>query len=250
MSLSRTVHLPAKEPYLKVLAYIRVSTEEQAASGLGLAAQEAALVAEIARRGWDLVEVVRDEGVSGKDLNRPGIQSALERLARREVDGLVVAKLDRLTRSLADLTDLLSWAERLDVNLVALDFGLDTSTPTGRLVARLVGSVAEWEREVISARTREAAAMMRLRGERWGGLAGVADTMPEVATRILHERAAGATWQAIADGLNRDEVPTVRGGACWRVSSVQVAGGYRRRPAAGSRTALPEGRSRRASAVR
>lgn len=182
--------------------------------------------------------------MSGKDLNRPGIQSALERLARHEVQGLVVAKLDRLTRSLADLTDLLSWAERLDVNLIALDFGLDTSTPTGRLVARLVGSVAEWEREVISARTREAAAMKRLRGERWGGLAGVGDTMPDIAERIRAERVNGSTWQAIADRLNADQVPTVRGGSCWRVSSVQVAGGYRRRVSSASRATLPAARRR------
>jgi DNA invertase Pin-like site-specific DNA recombinase len=166
--------------------------------------------------------------------------SALERLAKGEADGLVVAKLDRLTRSLADLTDLLTWADRLGVVLVALDFGLDTSNPTGRLVARLVGSVAEWEREVIAARTREAAAVKRLRGERWGGLAGVADTAPNIAERIRRERVAGSTWQAIADRLNRDKVPTVRGGTHWRVSSVQTAAGYRRRPRPLRRVALPE----------
>lgn len=232
-----------------MIAYLRVSTAEQAQSGLGLAAQEQAVRAECERRGWELVNLVRDEGASGKSLDRPGVQSVLARLAAGEAEGLVVAKLDRLTRSLADLVHLLDWSDRVRVFLAALDLGLDTSTPSGRLVASVMASVGEWERSVIAQRTRDAASVRRERGERMGR-AGVRDSAPQVAERIARLRAAGSTWQAIADGLNADGVPTVRGGSAWRVSAVQSAAGYVRPAARARRVELPEPvRRRRVVAV-
>lgn len=233
----------------RVIAYLRVSTAEQAQSGLGLAAQEQAVRAECERRGWELVDLVRDEGASGKSLDRPGVQSVLARLAAGEAEGLVVAKLDRLTRSLADLVHLLDWSDRVRVFLAALDLGLDTSTPSGRLVASVMASVGEWERSVIAQRTRDAASVRRERGERMGR-AGVRDSAPQVAERIARLRAAGSTWQAIADGLNADGVPTVRGGSAWRVSAVQSAAGYVRPASRARRVELPEpSRRRRATAA-
>jgi DNA invertase Pin-like site-specific DNA recombinase len=85
---------------LKVLGYVRVSTDEQRSSGAGLAAQRAAILAEAERRGWQLVEVLEDAGYSGRDLKRPAVQIAMEMLASRDAEGLVVAKLDRLSRSI------------------------------------------------------------------------------------------------------------------------------------------------------
>lgn len=230
---------------MNVIGYVRVSTMEQVGTGLGLESQEVAIRRHCEATGLDLLDVVHDDGASAKDLNRPGLDSALRRLATGEAAGLVVAKLDRLTRSTVDLLNLLEWAERAGVALVALDLGLDTSTPTGRLVAKVMGSVVEWERDVIAQRTREAATVRRGQGKRMGR-PGVRDTAPHVAGLIRGRRDAGVTWQAIADELNAGGVPTIRGGTAWRVSSVQSAGGYVR-PGAARRTAqLPDLGRRRA----
>lgn len=188
---------------------------------------------------------VIDEAESAKDLNRPGIRDVLQRLANGEADALVVSKLDRLTRSTLDLAELLVWADRTGIRLIVKDLGVDTSTATGRLVAGIMGQVAEWEREQIAARTRDAAAERRKLGLKMGR-EGVRDTNPDLAIRIERERASGATWQAIADGLNRDKIATVRGGAEWRVSSVQSAAGYVRPAARARRVDLPEPSRRRA----
>jgi DNA invertase Pin-like site-specific DNA recombinase len=200
--------------------------------------QERAIRSECERRGYHLAEVVRDEGLSAKDLNRPGLQYLLCRLAAREVDGVVVAKLDRLTRSALDLLQLLQWTNELGCALIVLDFGLDTSTPTGRLVAGIIGQVIEWERGVISDRTREAAKIRRMQGRKMGR-PGVRDALPEIAERVRLMRSAGTSWQKIADTLNDAGVPTVRGGMCWRVSSVQAAAGYVRPPRRASPSRLP-----------
>ena len=87
---------------MRVLGYVRVSTEEQRLSGASLEAQRNAIAAECERRGEQLLDVVEDVGLSGKDLKRPGVQAALEELRRGEADALIVAKLDRLSRSMLD----------------------------------------------------------------------------------------------------------------------------------------------------
>jgi len=236
---------------LRAIGYARVSTSEQVVSGAGLVDQRRKLIAEIEHRGWDLADLVVDEGESGKDLDRPGIRGALDRLAAGDADALVVTKLDRLTRSTLDFAEMLAWAGRLGVRLLVLDLGIDTSTETGKLVASVMASVAEWERGAIASRTRDAAAIRRSRGEKTGR-PSVRSTNPETANRIAAMRAeltpAGRhlhTWQAIADQLNTEGVPTIRRGALWRVSAVQSAGtpgGIIRKPPAAKRIALPEGK--------
>lgn len=213
---------------IPVLGYARVSTQEQAGQGYGLDAQELAITEACGSRGWTLRGVVRDEGESAKTLDRPGLSSALSGVAERTATGLVVAKLDRLTRSVADFAALLEWFSDADATLVALDLGIDTSTPGGRLVANVFASVAEWEREVIGLRTREGLAAARQRGVPISGPA-VAD-QPKLEARIRRMRARGMTLQAIADRLNQDGISTLRGGVAWRPSSVQAASGYKRRP--------------------
>jgi DNA invertase Pin-like site-specific DNA recombinase len=211
----------------RVLGYCRVSTHEQAHNGVGLAAQEAAIRAECASRGWLLVDLIRDEGASGKSLERRGLRAALARIARGEADGLIVSKLDRLSRSVVDFGTLLEWFTEVDANLIALDLGIDTSTPGGRLVANVFASVAEWEREIIGQRTREGLAAVRAGGKAISRPA-IAD-QPKLERRIRRLREKGWTLQRIADKLNAEKVPTLRGGELWRPSSVQVAAGYKRR---------------------
>ena len=95
----------------RVLAYVRVSTEEQRGSGAGLAAQRAAILAECQRRGWKLVDAIEDAGYSARDLKRPGVRIALEMLRDGGADALVVAKLDRLSRSMLDFAGIMAAAQ-------------------------------------------------------------------------------------------------------------------------------------------
>lgn len=203
-----------------VIAYVRVSTSEQAESGAGLAAQRAAILAEAERRGWNLIEVVEDAGYSAKDLRRPGIQAALEALKRHKADTLVVAKLDRLSRSMLDFAGLMDRATREGWALVALDLGVDTSTPSGEMMANVLATFGQFERRLISQRTKDALAQKRAEGVKLGRHVA----MPEsVRARIAAERRAGRTLAAIADGLNGDEIPTTNGGSRWYPSTVQSA---------------------------
>lgn len=229
------------------IGYTRVSTQEQAASALGLEAQEAAVRAAVAAGGGELVELITDAGESGKDLDRPGLRRALDLIAAGDAEGLVVAKLDRVTRSVVDAVVLLEWFDDAGATLRALDLGLDTSTPAGRLVANVLAAVAQWERETIAQRTRDALAAKRAAGGRVSG-ASVASDAPDVADRIRARRAEGATFAAIAAELNDDGIPTLRGGSQWRTSSVQTVAGWRRPPARRKRPELPELPRRRRAA--
>lgn len=202
---------------MRAIAYLRVSTEEQAASGLGLEAQRGRVVEEIARRGWESVAVLADEGYSAKSLDRPAITEALRMLTAGEADALVVAKLDRLSRSLLDFAALMDRSRREGWEVVALDLGMDTSTPSGEMLAGVMATFAQYERRLIGQRTRDALAVKRAQGVRLGRPVGLP---PEVRDRIAAERAGGATLPAIAEGLNRDQVPTAQGGRCWYPSTV------------------------------
>jgi DNA invertase Pin-like site-specific DNA recombinase len=139
-------------------------------------------------------------------------------LARGEADGLVVAKLNRLSRSVADFASLLKVARKQGWSVVALDLGIDTSTVNGRLVSNIVMSVAEWERDIIAERTAEALAEARDAGVRIGRPPAVPD---HTVTRVRELRASGMTLRAVAERLTADQVPTGHGAPAWRVSSVR-----------------------------
>ena len=182
-------------------------------------AQRATMSAECARRGWQLLDVVTDAGYSAKDLRRPGITSALERLRQGQAGTLLVAKLDRLSRSLLDFAALMERSRREGWALVALDLGVDTTTPSGELMAGVMAQFAHYERRLIGQRTKDALAVKRAQGVPLGR----PQTLPPaVVARILSERQAGAGLTVIADGLNRDAVPTAQGGRCWYPSTVRA----------------------------
>jgi len=190
----------------RVLGYLRVSTTEQADSGAGLDAQRAAIAAEADRQGWT-VEYVTDAGLSGVTLARPALTEALDRLDRGDADALVAAKLDRVSRSVADFAGLLDRAQRKGWRLVLLDTGVDTSTASGEMVSNMLASAAQYERRLISQRTRDALAAKRAQGVRLGR----PSTLPrEVVARIVIERAKGWGLRVIAEGLTADGVLTAR----------------------------------------
>ena len=205
---------------MKLVGYVRVSTEEQADSGAGLQAQRAALVAEAARRGFDLVHVFEDAGASGKAISgRPGLTAALEAVETGQADGLVVAKLDRLSRSLLDFTELMEHSRRRRWTLIALDLGVDTSTPAGEMLANVLAVFAQFERRLIGQRTREALAVKREQGVRLGRPRSLSD---DVRRRIVRDRRKGLSLSAIAAALNDEGVPTAQGGRRWYPSTVRA----------------------------
>jgi site-specific DNA recombinase len=154
----------------QVLGYVRVSTEKQAEAGLSLEAQTAKIRAMAEVKGVPLTGVLTDAGVSAKSLDRPEMTRLLALVDARAVATVIIAKLDRLTRSIRDLTDLLDRFERRGVSLVSVAESLDTRSSAGRLVIHIMGSVAQWEREANGERTRDTLQHKRELGERVGTL--------------------------------------------------------------------------------
>lgn len=154
---------------MKVVAYVRVSTEEQAAEGLSLGAQRQQIEAYARLYELDVVGWYEDAGFSGSRRDRPALWAALAAVTLGNAEGLVVAKLDRLTRSLPHLLELMEEYFQRDVALMSVAEQLDPRTASGRLVMNILGSVAQWERETISERTKAALAWKRMNGEYTGG---------------------------------------------------------------------------------
>jgi DNA invertase Pin-like site-specific DNA recombinase len=180
------------------------------------------------QRGLELLEVVRErEPPNANALTRPGFAYALERIAAGDASGLVVAALARITRSTADLGKVIEWLAQSNARLVSAVHAFDTYEAEGQLAADLLVEVSRWESARLSERTRAGLRAARRNGRT--GRPAVVDN-PDLRTRIVQMRAQGMTLQAIADRLNEEGVPTVRGGAKWRHSSVQAAAGYVRRP--------------------
>jgi DNA invertase Pin-like site-specific DNA recombinase len=201
------------------LGYVRVSTVEQGDSGLGLDAQRAAIEAECQRRGWTLQKLAQDVASAKTTNRRPALAEALDALDRGHADALIVAKVDRLARSLIDLAGILDRSRRHGWKLVVLDLGLDPSTATGELTAHILGAVAQHERRLISDRTSAALRAKRAQGYRLGRPVLLPDM---VRRRIVAERTSGATLTAIADCLTAEGVPTAQGGTRWYPSSVKA----------------------------
>jgi DNA invertase Pin-like site-specific DNA recombinase len=211
-------------PKAKPIAiYLRVSSEEQASSGLGLDDQQTRCAAYVEALGLGSdVRVFVDAGVSGKTLERPAMAEVLALLRRRALAGVVVLKLDRLTRSLRDLLALVAEIERHGAALHSVTERVDTGSAVGRMLLGVLGSVAEWERETIAERTRAAVRAKR----RGGGAHGFAPLGARVedgklvpvaeeaeAIAIIRDRhAAGASYRGIAAELRARGLPTARGG--------------------------------------
>jgi peptidoglycan hydrolase-like protein with peptidoglycan-binding domain len=213
---------------VRVVGYATVPKTEQPGGPL-VREQAAAINTFCEQRDWQLLELVRDvEEPRVKGLDRPGLTYALERVARGEASCLVVSQLRRLSPSASDLGRILESIAAGGGRLVAIDVDIDTAVPAGRKAANVLISVGAWEREHLGERTRKGLEAARAKGNRVGR-PGVGD-VPELKERIAAMRSSGMTLQAIADQLNQEGVPTLRGGEKWRPSSVQAAVGYRRPP--------------------
>jgi DNA invertase Pin-like site-specific DNA recombinase len=219
---------------MKVLGYVRVSTEEQSEEGVSLDAQIAKIRLYCELHDLELIDVIVDAGESGKSLDRPGIQDALHRLDRRKADGLVIVKLDRLSRNIGDWNWLIAeyFGEKPGKQLWSVGDSIDTRTAAGRLVLNVLMSVAQWEREAISERTRDALRFKKSQGKRVSGrlpygyeLAADGKMLVEceaeqqVLTTIRELRTAGSTLAEIAQSLNERGISKREGGA-WEFSYI------------------------------
>lgn len=218
---------------MKIIGYCRVSTAGQAESGLSIEAQETKLRAYCELYNHELVLIIHDAGFSAKSLNRPGLSRALSMLASGEAEGLLIAKLDRLTRSVKDLGSLIDnyFSEQAGKGcLLSVQDQVDTSSAGGRLVLNVLMSVAQWEREAISERTSDALQARASRGlvkggqaptgKQWHEGALVAHDAEAEAVAIVHElRESGLSLRQIVAELNTLGVPT-RQGAKWHLTSV------------------------------
>ena len=216
-----------------VVGYCRVSTEEQGDSGNGLDAQEEAIRRACDARGWLLSDVVREVGSGATTARRPELARIIGEMEGKGGEApraVVVAKLDRLTRSVADGARLFERAARNDWGIVALDLGVDTTTAAGELVANVMIAVGQWERKVIGERTKAALKAKMARGERVGRPRATDQTKrPEEAERMAYAlerirafRAGGKSYRWIAEALNAEEVCGPQGGQ-WFQQSVRMA---------------------------
>jgi DNA invertase Pin-like site-specific DNA recombinase len=199
-----------------MFGYCRVSTEEQVASGNGLEAQRAAIDAEAARRGWD-VEHHSDDGVTGKIIG-PSLREVLQLLASGQGDGLVVAKMDRLARSIINAANIIEAAQAQGWSLVVLDLGVDLTTPAGEAMAHMMATFAQFERRLISERTKVALSAKRARGERLGR---PRQAPPGVVRRIVMDRNIGLSFAKIAAALEAEGILSPAGLPTWQTSTVR-----------------------------
>lgn len=155
-------------PVSKVVAYMRVSTEQQADQGNSLDAQRARLVSYAAAMELEIVAFEVDAGLSASTLERPGLQAALGALESGEADGLLVVKLDRLTRSVRDLLVLVDEYFH-DSSLLSVSESIDTRSAAGRMLLKILTTIGEWEREAIGERTSAVLQHMKAEGMFTGG---------------------------------------------------------------------------------
>jgi DNA invertase Pin-like site-specific DNA recombinase len=225
-SSSRPAELRRPAPPIRrgkrVIGYLTVPADPGAREA---SASSDAIRAACVRAGWKLTEVVRDRE-SGRILERPGLRYALERIASDKANALVISELQHVSRSIVDLGALMAWFRDTEATLIALDLRIDTSTREGYHVASTLIALSDWEHERIASRTRNGLAELRALGQPTGRPA-VSDR-PELLERICAMREAKLSLRAIADQLNAEQVPTLRGGKEWRPSSIQAALGYRR----------------------
>src|SRR5215213_6026459 len=197
---------------VRALGYARRSKADDV-NGVSIAAQRGALTRACEERGWSLVEVVEEDGCSGRrGRKRPALDSALTRLDGGEADVLLVARLDRLARSSVDFGLIAERASRGPWALVLLDPVVDGRTPYGKAMLQMAAIIAELESDLISVRIREALAVKRDQGVVFGRPPRIPT---EIRDRIVRERAAGRYCRQIARDLEAEGVPTVVKGARW-----------------------------------
>lgn len=210
---------------MKAISYVRVSTEDQASTGVSLAAQRQKIIQYAELYDHQIIDFVEDAGVSAKNLTRPGIQKILGLVRKKEVQGVIIAKLDRLTRSVKDLAEIIDLFNKNGVALMSVNENLDSGTASGRMVLNMLGTIAQWERETIGERTSTALQFKKRNGKVFGkdplfGFKKESDRLiPDekehrVIQEIMNLRSKGKNYSRIAVMLNIKKYST-RSGNRW-----------------------------------
>lgn len=223
---------------MKVAIYTRVSTTQQVDEGFSLQAQYDRLVEFVQLQQWDLIRIYTDPGMSAKDLNRPGVKEMITDLENNKFDALIVHKLDRLTRNISDLYDLVELVNKQSVKLISLSENIDTSTPMGRMFIYILGIFAQMFRENLREEVRKGLTKRAEQGLRntfapYGyemDENGQLVIVPEQAELIreifalLTEKKFG--YGTIAKHLNMDSVSGIRGGAFYGSTIEKILKNY------------------------
>ena len=204
------------------LLYARVSTSMQVQDGVSLDVQERTLRQAAELAGYKNVQLVREEGRSGKSIKgRPALRGALADLQSGKAHALFVTRLDRLSRSTQDFLSIIDHSKTHNWRLVLLDLNLDTSSYQSRFVVTIMSALAEMERSIISERQKDVHSDRRSRGKVWGVDLGPKKRIPEeVLNRIYSEKAAGVSMNGIARLLNAEGILAAYGGK-WSASTVK-----------------------------
>ena len=219
---------------MKVIGYTRVSTEEQASDGVSLAAQRAKLIAYASLYELELVEIIEDAGQSAKTLDRDGLQKALTMIRKGQAEGLLIAKLDRLSRSVVDWNTLIDgfFGERAGKQLFSVADSIDTRSAAGRMVLNILMVVSQWERETIGERTKDALQHKIRNGERCGkvrfgytladdGTTLIEDPAEQEALATIRRlKAAGQSLRDIAAEMTRRGILTKEGNTQWKHTTI------------------------------
>lgn len=217
----------------KAVGYIRVSTDGQVESGLSLEAQRKKIEAYATLKDLELVEIIEDAGISAKNLNRPGMKRLMELARKKEVDAVIIAKLDRMFRNTVDALETSEALNKRGVALHSIEESLDTQSAIGGFFFTMLAALAEMERKLIGERTRTALKQKRARGEKTGGNIPYGyqledgKLIPEpqeqaIINKMKQWREQGATFQAIADRLNNKGIVTKLGKAWDRAKIYQI----------------------------
>lgn len=214
------------------IAYIRVSTEQQASEGISLEAQESRIRAWCELNAHQLVAVFVDAGISGKRCdNRPELQKALAAVTACK-GTLIVYSLSRLARSTKDTLSISERLERSGADLVSLSEKIDTTSAAGKMVFRMLAVLAEFERDLVSERTTAALQHKKQRGGRMGQIPFgqsiaedgdtlvINDTEADVIRQVRTLRQQGLTLQAIANHLESQHIPNKSGRVRWNTTQI------------------------------
>lgn len=154
---------------LKVIGYARVSTLEQSREGVSLDNQEHKIRAYAELKDMELVEMIVEEGKSGKTMNRPGLQKIINLINNKQIDVVICYKLDRLTRKTRDLLYLIEDVfAKNNIQFISLNENIDTSSASGKFFLTVMGAMAQMERDLIAERTIDALQELSRQGRRLG----------------------------------------------------------------------------------
>lgn len=216
---------------MRAIGYSRVSTDGQAESGLSLEAQRAKIQAYANLKDMELVEIVEDAGISAKNLNRPGIQKIMDMARRKEIDAVIILKMDRMFRNTVDALTTSQFFQKHNVALHSINENLDTQSAIGGFFFTLMAGLAEMERKMTAERTVTALKQKKARGEKTGGYVpfgyncnengnlSVNDDEQATIARITELRDKGFTYQQIAESLNSKGI-TTKTGKAWTKAHV------------------------------